>query len=95
MGNPSQIFADYRYMDPESRKYTQVILFHDLIETVIHNRDVARGPQTLQAIIKNDIKEYETLLNYEACWLYRDTRERFKDDILEIDEGYHKKKTDF
>lgn len=86
------LHEDYKDMDRESKEFAQVILFHDLIETVIHNREVARGPQTLQEIINNDMKEFEEILNYEACWLYRDTRNRFKDDIHEIDEGYPIKK---
>jgi hypothetical protein len=80
-----ELHKDYTELDPESREFAQRILFHDLVETLIHNRERASGPQTLQNIMQNDVREYERLDNYEACCLYRDTYNSFCEDIWEID----------
>lgn len=79
---------EYRYMDEDDRGFTRRLLFLDLIETVTHNRKVKRGPQTIKQIIHNDLKEFTEKQNYEACWLYRDTRDHFQIDIEHLDKGW-------
>ena len=79
---------EYPKLNEHDREFNRKLLFIALIENITKNRSTKKGPQTLREIIENDLQQFKRIQNYEACCLYRDTREHFKDDIDLLDKGY-------
>lgn len=80
--------SEYPDMNEDVRDFTRRLLFIELIENVHHNRRTLKGPKTIAALIQNDIAEFIKHNNFEACWLYKDLKDQFIEDIEIFDKDY-------
>lgn len=83
-----QMHNDYPDMNEDTRDFTRKLLFVELIENVHQNRRSGKGPKTIAKLIYNDMEEFKRVGNYEACWLYKDLKDEFAEDIKIFDKGY-------
>ncbi len=76
---------EYLIYDQEQKDFMQRMLFMEYLEDWEVSRFHGRPHHGFENSLVMDMIDYEEAECYEICQLYRDTLERFKQDIREFD----------
>jgi len=80
-----QISMDYYNMSQDEREFAQILLFMQVLEFILEQRDDEQAPISMYTVMQSRKHFMVELQQYEHAWLYKDTMERYADDIAEID----------
>ena len=72
-------------MSQDEREFAQILLFMQVLEYILQQRDDEQAPISMYTVMQSRKHHMVELQQYEHAWLYKDTMERYADDIAEID----------